>query len=51
MSVHLKNFEVQYLNNQASDHSGSHMFAHTLLGYSICFQNCVTSNMIKFEPQ
>ena len=31
MSAHLKNFEVQYLNNQAFDHSGSYLF---LLAFS-----------------
>ena len=53
MSADLKNFEVQYLSNQATDHPGSYTFFrsffHILSGYNICFQNCITSNMTKFE--
>ena len=51
MSTHMTNFEMQYLNNQAFDHPGSYVFFahHTLSGYSIYSQNCVTSNMTKFE--
>ena len=53
MSAHLKNFEVQYLNNQAFDHPGSYMFrAHIFTLFQAIvsfFQNCVTSNMTKFE--
>ena len=46
-----ESFNVQYLNNQTSDHPGSYMFltVHTLSGYSICFQNCITTNMTKSE--
>ena len=50
-SAHLKNFKVQYLNHQASDHPGFCTFFHssfqTFSGCSICFQNCITSNMTK----
>ena len=44
------NQKVLYLNNQASDHPACFYSPfHTLLGYSICFENCVTSSMTKFE--
>ena len=46
-------FEVQYLNKQESDRPSSYLFLcshfHTISGYIICLQNCVTSNMTEFE--
>ena len=44
---------MQYLNKQESDRPSSYLFLcphfHTISGYIICLQNCVTSNMTKFE--
>ena len=48
-----KYFKVQYLNKQESDRPSSYLFLcshfHTISGYIICLQNCITSNMTEFE--
>ena len=48
-----KYVKVLYLNKQESDRPCSYLFLclhfHTISGYIICFQNCVTSNMTEFE--
>ena len=53
ISAHLKNFDVQYLNNQASDHPGSYVFFANLFtpfqDIVSVFQNCVTSYMTKLN--
>ena len=48
-----KYFKVQYLNKQKPDRPSSYLFLcshfHTISGYIICLQNCITSNMTEFE--
>ena len=40
MSAHLKNYKVQYLNNQASDDPGFCLFAHLFTFFQAKLQLC-----------